>query len=93
MKKLVLIALVLLIAVSVAACSSGMTDETTAPTGNTTTTPSTAAPSTQPTVTMPTIIPDPTLGTNIPDPSVNENSTMPNATGSGIAERIMPGRK
>lgn len=91
MKKLALTVLALLIAVSLAACRSGMADETTAPTGNTTT-----KPATQPSTTMPTILPDPTIGTNIPDPSVNENSTMPgngtDATG-GMVGRMMPDRK
>lgn len=88
MKKLIIITLALVIAASVAACRMGTTDETTAPTQNTTT-----APSTQPTVTMPTIIPDPTIGTNVPDPSVNDNSTMPNAgtdTTGGVVGRMMP---
>ena len=62
MKKIALIALVLILALSICACGRSNRNETTA--------------STTPSTTM-DIIPgiDPTITTNIPDPSVN--STMP----------------
>ena len=68
MKKISIIALMLVLTMALAAC--GRTD-------NKETTPATTAPITT-TTTIPSM--DPTLGTNIPDPSVD--TSMPDITGS-----------
>lgn len=70
MKRIVIIALVLVLACSIAACgcqNSSDMNNTTA------TTKATTNPTTEPMI-DPTIL-DPTFETNIPDSTVNENST------------------
>ena len=76
MKRIGIIALVLILALSMAACRRGSTDNTEPSVTTQPTTTPTTAPTTQPT-TMPTIIPeiDPTIDTNIPDPDVD--TSMP----------------
>jgi len=73
MKKIAIIALVLIVALGLCACRMGSDNETN-PTDNTTepqTTPSTN-PATDPTIIDPTIV-DPTIAPNIPDPSVDDD--------------------
>ena len=74
MKRIGIIALAVILALSAAGCgcSNSSIRETTPSTAPATTTPATTAPAT----TAPTIMPDiPEIETNIPDPTVNENST------------------
>ena len=72
MKKFLVIATIIALALSVAGCRRNMAEDT----RPSTTAPVTVAPTTEPT-TMPSIIPsiDPTLETNIPDPDVD--TSMP----------------
>ena len=74
MKKISIIVLAVVLALSAAGCgcSNSSMPETIPSTTPATTTPATTAPAT----TAPTIMPEiPEIETNIPDPTVNENST------------------
>lgn len=85
MKKIAIIGLVLIMAMSICACRMGGNDETT-PTP--TTEPTTEPPATtmpEPTIPEPTVL-DPTLdpiAPNVPDPSVDDNHLIDPTEGNG----------
>lgn len=90
MKKFILFALVLTLALGLCACRMGNTDETT-PSTDGTTEPATSAPTepetTAPMVTDPIVI-DPTIEPNVPDPSVDDDHLIDPTDGEDAAPKI-----
>lgn len=83
MKKIAIISLVLIMAMSICACRMGGNDETTPTTEPTTEPPATTMP--EPTIPEPTVL-DPTLdpiAPNVPDPSVDDNHLIDPTEGNG----------
>ena len=85
MKKFGIIALVLILVFSLAACRMGrQEEETTVPTD-----PVTTVPETRPTE-PPTTVPDPTLGTNIPDEDVDDDHMGDLTEGGSDTDETQP---
>ena len=85
MKKTGIIALVLILVLSLAACRMGnQEEETTVPTD-----PVTTVPETRPTE-PPTTVPDPTLDTNIPDENVDDDHMGDLTDGGNNTEETEP---
>lgn len=89
MKKIAIIALVLVVALGMCACRMGSDNESTPSTNTTTapqtTAPQTTAPQTEPNTTNPT---EPSIAPNVPDPSVDDGHLVEPSDGEGAAPKI-----